>query len=357
MRVLHLIYSFGTGGAERQLALLAREMIHRNIEVTILYVLDGPNKIFLDDTGVKFVRVKRPGFFGWRVFFEICKLIVNWKPDVIQTWLLYMDILGGAASFIFRKCHIMTERSSGNTGRMNTRKFLRIAVAKFSSALVANSNVGAKYWKRHLPRDKVHVINNCISPLDVTVPAHVPIIDCTKLFIVVGRLSPEKNPLTILKAFEIVANKHNDCGMIYFGEGPLRSQLLAEINSCGLSDRVKLYGYSSELGYWFHRAVALVSASYVEGHPNAVIEAAYSKVPLVLSDIESHINAVGVNGALFSRPDDWQDMARNIDLVLGNSPIVESNVKIAFDCVSILNVSSMTDAYLRVYTDFLSNAR
>lgn len=355
MRVLHLIYSFGTGGAERQLALLAREMISKNIEVAILYVLGGPNMSFIEGLNIKLVQVKKPGFLGWRVFIEICKLIVSWKPDVIQTWLLFMDILGGVASLICRKCHIMTERSSGNVGKRNIKIILRIVIAKFSSALVANSNVGARYWMQFLRRDKVYVIHNCISPLSTGVPEFGLDIDFKKLLVVVGRLAPEKNPLSVLKAFKMISNEYRDCGMIYFGEGPMRKQLMSEIESCELSDRVRLLGYSSDLGYWFQQATALVSASYIEGHPNAVIEAAFARVPLILSSIESHLNAVSEGGALFSGPDDWSEMARNIMLVLEGSNIVDSNVDVAYDTVSDLNVSSMTDSYLRVYVDAINS--
>lgn len=356
MRVLHLIYSFGTGGAERQLALLAREMIGKNIEVAILYVLDGPNISYIKDLNIKLVQVKNPGIFGWRVFLEICKLIINWKPDVIQTWLLFMDVLGGVASLICGKCHIMTERSSGNIGKKNIKILLRIAVAKFSSALVANSNVGARYWMQYLDRKKIYVIHNCISPLIVSAPKNSLDVDCSKLLIVVGRLAPEKNPLSVLKAFKLISDEYGDCGMIYFGEGPMRNQLISEIESFALGERVKLFGYSSELGYWFQKAVALISASYVEGHPNAVIEAAYSKVPLILSNIESHVNAVGESGALFFEPDDWRKMAHNIMLVLDDSDRIASNVGFAYNNVSELNVSSMTDSYLRVYADSLADS-
>jgi len=57
-----------------------------------------------------------------------------------------------------------------------------------------------------------------------------------------GRLAPEKSPLTILEAFEIAARKRRDLRLLLIGGGPMEAELRERAESPTLAGRVRLTG-------------------------------------------------------------------------------------------------------------------
>jgi glycosyltransferase involved in cell wall biosynthesis len=57
-----------------------------------------------------------------------------------------------------------------------------------------------------------------------------------------GRLAPEKSPLTILEAFEIAARKRRDLRLLLIGGGPMEAELRERAETPTLAGRVRLTG-------------------------------------------------------------------------------------------------------------------
>lgn len=107
------------------------------------------------------------------------------------------------------------------------------------------------------------------------------------VFLVCGSLIKRKDPLIILKVFNQL-NQNENC-LILIGEGKLYKSLKSEHSSesiifRGKVDNVVDYICVSDI---------FISASTSEGLPNAVLEAMYFDLPVILSDISSHKEIVG----------------------------------------------------------------
>lgn len=326
MRVLHCIPSMNGGGAERQLSYLAGEFTKIGWEVHVALLRGGPNMARLKTSGAIIHTLAARSNYDPRIFWQLRQVVRSVKPDLVHTWLLQMDICGGAASRAARIPWIISERSSVMAYPPTFKNRLRVFWAAGASAVVSNSVAGDHYWQSRLNGSVLRRIIPNALPLDeieAAVPAALDEIGLKTekdMVLFVGRFSPEKNLETLLLALrEVVARPRTVA--VLCGEGPLRLQLEQWLAKYAIADQVRLAGYVPDIWSWMKRASVLVSVGFFEGHPNAVLEAMACGIPLVVSDIPAHRefldehNAVLVNShapgaiadaiiSVLSRPED-----------------------------------------------------
>jgi glycosyltransferase involved in cell wall biosynthesis len=114
----------------------------------------------------------------------------------------------------------------------------------------------------------------------------------------VNRLSPQKDPLTLVEAFAVVARRRPDVRFLVAGDGPLRPQVEARIAELGLSDRIGLAGLRDDVPRLLRAFDVFVSASRWEGLPRTIIAAMASGVPVVATPADGVVDVVqdGVSG-------------------------------------------------------------
>jgi len=98
----------------------------------------------------------------------------------------------------------------------------------------------------------------------------------------IGRLAPQKRWDRAIDAFADVARR--DTKLMILGEGDARARLEDQIGALGLSDRVRLPGYSTNPLSALTAARALVLTSDFEGVPGVVQEALAVGTPVVTTD-------------------------------------------------------------------------
>jgi glycosyltransferase involved in cell wall biosynthesis len=107
------------------------------------------------------------------------------------------------------------------------------------------------------------------------------------LIVSVGRLSPEKDHATLIRAFARLARAQvarADIRLEIAGEGPLRALLQRLIEELGLSARVTLTGFVADPLALLRRAELAVCSSRYEGFGNAIVEALACGTPVVATD-------------------------------------------------------------------------
>jgi glycosyltransferase involved in cell wall biosynthesis len=126
----------------------------------------------------------------------------------------------------------------------------------------------------------------------------------------VNRLSPQKDPLTLLRAFGRAAHARQDVWLLIAGDGPLRRAAEAAAVDEGVADRVVFSGLRSDVPRLLRAMDVFVSASLWEGLPRTIIAAMLSRVPVVATRADGVVDVV-VDGetGLLARPGDVQDIA------------------------------------------------
>jgi glycosyltransferase involved in cell wall biosynthesis len=103
------------------------------------------------------------------------------------------------------------------------------------------------------------------------------------LIVCVGRLSPEKDQATLIRAMTLLPTALN-WRLAIVGEGPERARLEALACSCGIADRIVFTGQVADPFAWMQRGRVAVCASVYEGLCNAIIEALACGTPVVSTD-------------------------------------------------------------------------
>ena len=98
----------------------------------------------------------------------------------------------------------------------------------------------------------------------------------------VGRLTAQKRFDLLINAFALI--KHRDAQLIILGEGAERSKLLNLIAVLGLSDRVTLLGFVTNVAQQYCQADLFVLSSRYEGLPAVVLEAMAANCPVLSTD-------------------------------------------------------------------------
>ncbi len=108
----------------------------------------------------------------------------------------------------------------------------------------------------------------------------------------VGRLVPEKRPDLLLEAF---AGLETDKKLVMVGGSSYTDDYVAELQRLAERDpRVIMpgYVYGAELDELFSNAAGFVQPSALEGLPLTLLEAMGSDLPVVVSDIDPHLEVV-----------------------------------------------------------------
>ncbi len=101
-----------------------------------------------------------------------------------------------------------------------------------------------------------------------------------------GRLEPQKDHATLLRAFALV-RKERPARLVIFGEGQERSRLESLCRELGVDGDVDLPGFADNTCAAMSRAALYVLSSRFEGLPNALIEALACGCPAVATDCPS----------------------------------------------------------------------
>jgi glycosyltransferase involved in cell wall biosynthesis len=353
MKVLHLIPSLGSGGAERQLSLLAPALHQFGTRCTVAYVQSGPNLKRLQEHKVPLHALPIRANHDPRTIMDLTVLVRQHRPHLIQTWLLQMDVFGGLVAHMTRTPWILSERSTAEFYVNNWKTRLRAKLGQGARAIVANSEGGLNYWRQQHPKGSLHWVPNCVSPEPLGMAPTSAHFD-QKMVMFAGRFSPEKNVQTLIEAFIELALERTDLSVRLFGDGPLREQLEQTVARAGLSGRIQFMGYSDWLADWMRRAAVCVSVSHFEGHPNVVLEAASLGCPLVLSDIPAHRSALGHDAALFVSATSASAIVRGISQVLDDEPSARVRAQIATNAVQSLSVHNVAAQYQKIYEQALT---
>lgn len=110
--------------------------------------------------------------------------------------------------------------------------------------------------------------------------------DAPPVILGVGRLAPQKDFVTLLKAFAHV-RLQRDCRLIILGEGPERQTLQNLVEELGLSEVVSMPGFVPNPFPYMRMARLLVLSSLHEGLPNVLIQAMALGTPVVATDCPS----------------------------------------------------------------------
>ena len=104
------------------------------------------------------------------------------------------------------------------------------------------------------------------------------------LIVTAGRLVKQKRQDVLISAFKLIEESNPEAQLLIYGEGPLMSQLVEQINTLELNKRVSLQGNISDIEDALSKGSVFVLTSDYEGMPNALMEAMAVGLPCISTD-------------------------------------------------------------------------
>jgi glycosyltransferase involved in cell wall biosynthesis len=362
LRILHCIASLGGGGAERQLSLLAPELARMGHDVHVAYVRDGIHSRMLLESEVSLHQMTVRGNYDPALFWLLSGILRRLKPDIIQTWIVQMDVLAGVAASLRGLRWLLREPTNAEARKGTLKEKARNFVALGASAVISNSVGGDAYWKlRQHPRRRF-VIPNALPLEEIEAAPRLRLSDHNlsekcEIILYVGRFLPVKNIENLIKSLIIVLSARPNTIAVLCGEGPLRAEMEALIASNGLSSQFLFLGYTASVWSIMKRAEMLVSLSHLEGRPNAVIEAMACGCPLVVSDIPAHREFLDAESAWLVDRHSPQAIADAIRTVLSDRTSAHSRSLVAFRQSREWSLPAIARQYENVYAEIARTER
>ncbi len=165
------------------------------------------------------------------------------------------------------------------------------------------------------PTPKVHVVLSGIA-LDEFTPSPRPRA-MPEPFTVgyVGRMSPEKNPISFVEIAERLHAEIPTLRFSIFGEGGMQKEVQARAGASPAAAAITFEGYATHARDGLRAVDVLVVPSKLDGRPNVVMEANACGVPVIAAPVGGIPELVedGVNGYLVTP----HDHARIAELVRG----------------------------------------
>lgn len=338
MRVLFLIHSLSSGGAERATANLANHWASNGWQVTIVtlgrqesdfYRLHpGVRRISLGVTGES-KHVCRAAWNNLRRVRAVRAALRRTSPQVAVGMMTTANVLLAIAARGMRGL-ICIGREQIHPPMMPLDRLwhvLRQHSYGQLDAVVALTTESAEWLRTHTNSKRVVVIPNGI-PWPLPRQSPVLLVDRfvagdRRLLLAVGRLDQQKGFDMLIRAFSRHAHDHPCWDLVILGEGPLRGALEAQILDLGLTERVLLPGRAGNVGDWYDRADLYVLSSRFEGFPNTLVEAMASGLPAVSFDCDTGPRAIirsGVDGVLVQQ-EDVRALSDALSHLMGNGQL------------------------------------
>lgn len=303
----------GMGGAEKISSIYAKILHSVDYDVKVVIIKrnnDNRKNIttFLPNSvKVEFIYCRK----GYLSLLKIFKVLRKENPNyvfssltIISTYLILYSIFVKSVKVIARQCFTpgYTPDVSFKLNELLITLLFRFATINIAQTEEMKLQMIEKY---KLPYSKVICINNPIDTEDIDekIKNVVPLSGFKYDFISVGRISRQKDQLTLLKAFKEILSYNGSAKLTIVGsqnsEKDYYNEVIQYINENNMNSSIVMIDYTNNPFALIKNSDCFVLSSVSEGLPNVLIEAMYLNIPIVATNCIPFISQQikdGVNG-------------------------------------------------------------
>lgn len=358
MRLLQVINSLATGGAEKLLLESIPIFIEKGVEVEIL-LLNGVAHPFLEELKSKnCCKIHSLGEGSVYNPYHIIKIIPFLKRfDLIHVHIfpsLYWVGLAKILSFSNVKL-VYTEHSTTNNRRHNfwLKLLDQIIYRQYNQLIAITDQVRINldlHLKSKLKKNRIQVIPNGVNLLQIQNSRPLKktdffIDDNIKIVIQVARFFYPKDPQTLIKSLVYLPN---NIKLILVGDGILKEESQRLVTHLNLQERVVFLGVRTDVYSLLKTADVIVLSSKYEGLSLSCIEGMASGKPFVASDVVGLKEVVGNAGLLFPFGDE-KALAKTLQLLLSNDQLYSETVANCLRRAGEYDINLMVERYIQCY--------
>jgi glycosyltransferase involved in cell wall biosynthesis len=305
-RILILITTLTFGGAETQVVRLATELKMRGWKVSVVCMVKPTayvSQLEEQHIPVHSLDMQR-GVADVRAIFRLRSLIRDFRPDVVHCHMFHANLLGRITRLFCRMpalvstAHNFRETSEQDGPTWHKELLYRITDPLADKTTIICNAAFERYVRvGAVPRKKFQMIPNGIDTDHFTpsknrrkIAREALGIGSEFVWLAVGRLVKQKDYPTLFRALELV--KHEQFVVLLAGNGPLEKELREECKMRGLEGQVRFCGAREDILDLYNAADAFVMSSEFEGLSAALLEAASTGLPAVVTDVGGNADVV-----------------------------------------------------------------
>ena len=306
IKILHVITHLPIGGAQDNTLYTVELLDKEKYDISLCCNLDG--ELVERAKKVEAVKLFDIPFLGRevspyrdiRAFLSLYKLFKEEDFTIIHTHSSKAGLLARLAA-VLNKTPIVIHTIHGfafndfmNALKKNFFIYLEKLLAKWTDVLITVSNLNKK---KIIDLNIAHEnkIKNIYSGIDLSLFTNKRDDEFRKelnlendhlLLGSVGRLSNQKDPITMIEAFGIISKPFPNAHLALVGDGELKGKILEKIDQLKLNDRIHLTGNKNNPWSVYHSIDLFIMSSIYEGLGRSITEALSCGVPVVCTDVE-----------------------------------------------------------------------
>ena len=299
VRVLHLLSTLLPGGSEISVLRLLAVLDRRRYDFRVAFLRDEP--ILRPDFEAIDAAVVPMGpcaGFDPPCCLRLRRYVARERIQLVHTHMDVADFhgalaarLGGARAVVSTK-HAPDEFRRRRTWKRPPFLLLERLAYEMDDAVIVVSEGLASFLEEseHLPRRKMVIIGHGVGGPGVPVPRSearrdLGLSSFDPLLGAVGRLSPEKGHLHLLRALPAIAAAFPGAGCVLAGDGRARLDLEEEARRLGVGGRVVFLGQRRDVSRVLAALDLFVQPSVYEGFGLSLLEAMAAGLPVVASRV------------------------------------------------------------------------
>ena len=368
-RIVILITTLTFGGAETQVVRLATELKVRGWKVCVVCMVKPTaymSQLDEQHIPVHSLDMKR-GVADVRAIFRLASLIRDFRPDIVHCHMFHANLLGRVTRLFCRMpallctAHNLKETSEKDGPTWHKELLYRITDPLADKTTIICNAAFERYVRvGAVPRRKFQMIPNGVdtdhfmrSENRRKNAREALGVGSEFVWLAVGRLVKQKDYPTLFRALEQL--KQEQFVVLLAGNGPLEEELREECRKRGLEARVRFCGAREDILDLYSAADAFVMSSEFEGLSAALLEAASSSLPAVVTNVGGNADVVidEITGYVVP-PAAPKQLATAMHRLMAPSP---ENLKTMGDaarqlCHEQFRIAAVMDKWLDLYATF-----
>lgn len=349
MKILHVITSLRTGGAEKLMVDLLPRLRQMGHQVD-LCVFDGVKTAFyqdLENIGVKIYPLREGGsVYDPKNIFALIRIMKHY--GIVHTHNTAPQLFAAIANIFASQILVTTEHNT--TNRRRDKWYLKWGdqwMYRQYKKIVCISDQARENLVKYIGEDsKVVTVYNGI---DVARFANAMPLEANnddrKIITMVSAFRPQKDHKTLIKAFGLL---HENYRLQLVGDGELRKETEFYAKQFSCSDRIVFLGNRSDIPAILKSSDVVVLSSHYEGLSLSSIEGMASGTPFIASDVEGLHEIVNGYGILVPH-EDANALACAIQSICEDKEYAKRVAEQCQNRARQFDISQMVEKYNQIY--------
>jgi glycosyltransferase involved in cell wall biosynthesis len=326
MRILQLIDTLRTGGAERVAVNVANTLVNK-IEYSFLCITrqEGLLKSSINEE-VEYVFLNKKSAIDVFALMKLLRFVKKHRIDIIHahsTSFLFATII----KWMYPSVKIIWHDHYGKSEFLGKRKvgLLKFCSKYFSGILSVNSNL--EQWSlnnlncREVSCLPNYAVKGTISG-DTILKGNNG-----KRILSLANLRPQKDHITLLNAFKLVSQQFPDLTLHCVGldlKDEYSEKVYEKLNELDLENKAFFYGSKEDIGNIIQQSDICVLSSKSEGLPIALLEYGLFEKPVLVTDVgDSGIVVKHKKNGLIIEKENEKTLAESLSYLINNKEIAK----------------------------------